>query len=214
MKRTIICVLGLAALAGAYLGSGVLAQPSGSMGPAATKVGLVNIGTIFKDYYKVQLFRKQFEEELKPFKEEEKRLTDIGIQWEKALKGGQLDEANKAKGIQTLKEVRRRLEDLQDQYKKKVAKKTEEQLVQLYKEVNDAIGSYASSQGYHLILGFGEPADANLMTFVNITRKMQAMDQGGTIPMYFSTSIDISQPVLSILNGPGRNGGGVQPVGH
>ena len=200
MKRTIICIMGLAALVGAYLASRALAQVPGSMGPAATKVGVVNIGTVFQKYGKVAMFREEFERDLKPFKEEEEKLKKLGIQWQTAIMSGKLKPEEKTAGEKTLVDIKRRLEDLKRLYQDKVAKKTEEQLVQLYQEVNDQVGKYAASQGFHLILAYGEPVDGNVMSFVNITRKMQAMDQGGVIPMYFSGSLDISQPVIDNLN--------------
>ncbi len=200
MKRTIVCVLALAGLAAVYLASQALAQQPMSPAPPATKVGLVNFGVIFKDWYRVAEFKQKFEADLKPFRDKEVYLKKVGSEWEAALRGGKLKDEEKAKGEKTIIEVRRQLEDLKREYQTKVAKQTEEQLVALYSELNQKVEGYAASQGYHIILAYGEPVDGNLNSFVNVTRKMQAMDGGALVPMYFSRSLDISQPLLSMLN--------------
>jgi Skp family chaperone for outer membrane proteins len=201
VKKMIFVVATLVVAAVAYFVGHTGAQTAAPPAPA-TKVGVVNIGLIFSKYEKVKLFRAEFEKELKPFKDEEEKLKKLIIDWQNALSNpeSKLTDAQKDQGTRTIKDCKRRLEDLALEYRKKVSKRTEEQLVQLYKEVNDKIKNYAVAQGFHMILGYGEPMDGDLLSFVNVTRKMQAMDQGGVIPMYFAGWMDISPHVLVTLN--------------
>jgi len=203
----IFVALGLAAATVAYFvgNTGAQQPPVGSVPSAgATKVGVVNIGFIFSKYEKVKIFRAEFEKELKPFRDEEEKLKKLIIDWQNALSNPKstLTPEQTEQGKRTITDCKRRLEDLGAEYRKKVSKKTEEQLVQLYKEVNEKIKSHAVTQGYHMILGYGEPMDGDLLSFVNVTRKMQAMDQGAVIPMYYAGWMDISPSVLEILNRP------------
>ena len=206
MKKVIFAVVaGLLTAALAYFAGQTSAQqppPATAPTAGATKVGVVNIGFIFSKWGMVKKFKEDFEKELKPFRDEEEKLKKLIIDWQNALSGGKLTPEQSDQGNRTIKDCKRRLEDLGQDYRKKVSKKTEEQLVLLYKEANEKIKNYAMTQGYHLILGYGEPMDGDLLSFVNVTRKMQAMDQGAVIPMYFSGALDISPYVLEILNRP------------
>jgi hypothetical protein len=38
------------------------------------------------------------------------------------------------------------------------------------------------------------------MTFANINRKLTGMDMGGTVPLYFHSTLDISDVVVQSLN--------------
>ena len=57
------------------------------------------------------------------------------------------------------------------------AKKSEDNLVALWAETQEAISDYATENGIELVFGFGEPLDKALSDrFPNINRKMNAMD--------------------------------------
>src|SRR5207249_4208309 len=107
---------------------------------------------------------------------------------------------DRTRGEQTLVDIKRRLEDIKRDYRLKYTKKTEEQLTQLYREVNDAIRSHAAMGGFTVILAYGEPPDQDLLSFANISRKTNAIDLGAIVPIYVANGLDISQSVLDSLN--------------
>jgi len=191
--KTIIYVTGLLALTVTYF-IGLLGaqQPA----PAATKVGVVNIGFIFSNYGKM----KKLYEEIEPRSDEAEKLKKLIVDWQNALNAGKLTPAQTEQGKHTIADCMRRLEDMRSRYKDGLGKNTEDRLVVLYKEVNEEIRRVAVSQGYHLILGYGEPVDGNLFSIANVTRKQDAMDQGAIVPIYFAGWLDISPQVLANLN--------------
>jgi Skp family chaperone for outer membrane proteins len=206
----------LAALLAAFIcaGSRLQAQapatppPVATVAPAVTKVGVVNIGAVFMKYQKAEFFKKETESILKPFRDEGEKLKKLAMDWESALRAvpNKLTDEQKKQGERTIIDVKRRLEDLDRDARNKIGKRNEEQIVQLYKEINQAVGSYAAANGFHLILAYGEPPLENdLLSFMNISRKMQAMDSGSVIPIYFTPGLDVSQPIIDTLN---RNYGG------
>ena len=70
-----------------------------------------------------------------------------------------------------------------------------------------------ASDGYDAIqLGYGEQIDGDPYSFANINRKMQGMDIGSCNPLYFSEGIDISRPVVEMLNLNFQRSSGVTPV--
>jgi Skp family chaperone for outer membrane proteins len=202
VKRTIVLVAGLAALTAAYFGSHLLAQTPGQSAPAVTKVGVVNIGSVFMKYEKAKIFKAETEQILKPFRDEGEKLKKYILDWQSALQNpkSQLTEEQRKQGERTIIDCKRRLEDLDREARTKVGKRNEEQIVQLYKEINEAVKGTAAAQGFHLIFGYGEPMDGDLLSFMNISRKMQAMDMGSIIPMHITGGLDISDSVVSNLN--------------
>lgn len=204
MKRTIALVAGLATLAAAYFGSQLVAQTGAPIGqpPAATKIAVINIGAVFMKYEKAKFFKQESETILKPFRDEGEKLRKLVVDWQTALAKvpNPLTEEQKKTGERTIIDCKRRLEDLEREARVKIGKRNEEQLVQLYKEIDSAVKGYAQSNGIHLVLGYGEPTDQDLFSFMNIGRKMGAMDNGGVIPLYASGGLEISEAVVQTLN--------------
>src|SRR5881227_1434900 len=70
VKRTILLVVGCAALAAlAYSATRLTAQVGGPAAPQVTKVGVVNVGTVFSKYTKALLLKEELQKSFKPFKD-------------------------------------------------------------------------------------------------------------------------------------------------
>jgi Skp family chaperone for outer membrane proteins len=173
-----------------------------------TKVGVVNVGLLFTGYEKAKVLKKELDDELRPLKEQAEKIKAAMIEHDKWLK----NPANKINTQQTeisqkaLRDGTRALEDLDLKARTMVGKKQETQLVQLYREVQVAVQSYAQQNGYHIILGYGDPPQLDAFAFANVNRRMTAMDMGTFVTMYVGPGLDISNEVLTRLNG------GVRPA--
>lgn len=232
MKRTMFFVGGLAALASlAYVGTRLSAQgtgtPAAAAAPAQTRIAFVNIETVFQNYTKAVTYKKEMEKTIEPFKTEADKLKAQILQWQKelgdpaSLKDPKFNKEQWEEGIKLYK---RKLEDLSAQVGKIVGKKNEEQVVQLYQEVNEAVKAYAVSNGFHAVMCYGESTKLPAMGFENISRKVQGMEGTGCLSfMYIAPGLDISQPVTEALNrgyrppqpitGGGPTGSGIQTTG-
>lgn len=207
MKRTILVLSALAIGVGIYTTSQLTAQ--GPVAVAATKVGTVNIGQVFQQYKKAEFFKYEMEQSLKPIRDEVEKLNKLIRDWQKALApGNKLNDQQKDQGARTIVDAKRRLEDLDREARKKIGKKNEEQIVQLYREVATTIDRYAKSQGFHVVFGYGDLPNSDPFSFVNIARKMQAMDGGGIVNIYSASGLDISNGVIASLNQAYINSGG------
>jgi Skp family chaperone for outer membrane proteins len=183
--------------------------------PQATKVGVVNIGVLFTKYEKATIFKKELEGELTPLKGEAEKIKNVMKQHQEWLEKYGKDPAQAAqaeKSQQALRAGQRALEDLDLQARKLIGKKQETQLIQLYKEIHAAVGTYAYQNGFHVVFAYGDPPDQDQFTFQNINRKMQGMDMGAAVPYYWANGLDISNDVLARLNATYRTGGGVSGV--
>jgi Skp family chaperone for outer membrane proteins len=200
----ILFVGGFAAmLAGVVAGSNYLFAngPSTVQPQQGTKIAVVNIGQVFNQYTRAIAFKKDLEGTLKPFKDKAKTLTDQITGWENALREGKVQEKDKEQYINAIKQNKRELEDMGSRIQKDLGQRQEQNLVTLWKEVDMGIAAVAKSQGYQIVLGYGDPIEKDLLNlFPNVNRKMQAMDLGSTVPLYVDAANDISGIVVFNLN--------------
>ncbi len=203
MKK-VIFALGLAGLlAGvAMFNQGSLTGTAQAQQPGAgTRVAVVNVGLVFTKYQKAMFYKTQLETTLKPYKDQGEKIVASMKQYAEPLKNGTVKDAKlKDQYEQYLLKCKRDMEDLDAQAKKLIGKQQEEHIITLFKDVNEAIKGFAKSNGYDLVLGYGQQIEGDIYSFQNINRIMQGMDLGSTTPLYFSGSIDISLAVVETLN--------------
>ena len=169
--------------------------------PGTTRVAVVNIGHVFNNYHRAQQFKKQLEADFEPFKVEAKRLTGNLKAWENAIAAEDFKKQTKEEYQEKIINGKRQLEDLSRTMQEKLGKKQEQNLVTLWQEVQEGIKDYATDNKIDLILGYGDPLDPTLMDqFANINRKMQAMDSGGTVPLFHARGVDVAPAVTELLN--------------
>ena len=183
----------------ALVGTLCLAGQARAQG-TGTRVAVVNIGVVFTKYEKAKNFKEEMERDLKPFKDEAEKIKKNVLDYQNAINNPKVPEKDKEQYAAYLRTLKRQLEDLDLEARKKIGKRQEEHLVQLYKEVSAQIQTVASSNGIHLVLGFGEPPNEDLLSFMNINRKLTGMDMGSTVPLYFNPALDISEHVVAALN--------------
>gem|GEM_PF-2555444 len=224
MKRTMLFVGGLLALAStAYVGSHLWAQGTGApAAPTQTRIAFVNIETVFQNYEKAVLYKKEMENAIAPFKVKAEKLKAEILQWQRELQdptSAKNPKFNKEQWEAGILKNKRDLEDLTKEVGKIVGTKNEEQVVQLYKEVNDAVQAHALANGFQAVMCFGESTKLPPLGFENISRKVQGMEGSGCMSfMYIAPGLDISQAVTEALNRRYRStatiptNSGVQPV--
>lgn len=206
MKRMIMIVTGFAVLAsGAYFSRDLFAQGGGAA-PApqmqGTKVAVVNIGLVFNQYRRALAFKLELEETLKRPKADAKVLMDEMEKYVKEIR----ETPNMSKTARDQREDliyknEQKLKDMNREIQRLLGKKSEDNLVILWKEVNMGIEAVSKHLGFQIVLGYGDPMDKDLLNlFPNVNRKMQAMDAGGAVPLYVHGSVDLSQAVADTLN--------------
>lgn len=201
-KRTVLLMAGMTALATAtYFASQIAAQPGSSGAPAGgVRIGVVNVGTIFVKYEKAKEFKLELQQKVEPFKKNMDKWHKEMVEYQELLQKN--DPRYKAEDLQkAITDRKRALEDANLAVRKLIGKQSEEQLVQLWREIVDRVEKYGQQVGFHIILGYGDPQDAKeLHTFANINRKMQGMDTGGLTPLYVTPGLDLSEQIVQSLN--------------
>jgi Skp family chaperone for outer membrane proteins len=193
---------GIAALATAtYFASQLWAQQGGSVAPSGgVRVAVVNVGTIFMKYRKAIDFKTDLQKKVEPFKSNMDKWHKEMVDYQELLQKN--DPRYKPEDLQkAITDRKRALEDANLAVRKLIGKQSEEQLVQLWREINERVRIYGQQNGFHIVLGYGDPQDEKeLHTFANINRKMQGMDTGGVTPLYVAAGLDISEQVVQSLN--------------
>jgi Skp family chaperone for outer membrane proteins len=214
VKRTIITLAGVAALGvAAYVGSTLWAQTTPAQPrPAApqTKVALLNLNYVIKNYNKWTSFQNDFKAVYTQFETQAKQKKSAMEAIAKEIQEGKLDPASKEAKEKQARQLQREMEDLNNDAKQALAKKSDDQMVIIYKEVREAGQRHAIAHGFDLVLHYNDAASqADFDAPANIARKMQV---GGLVPMYWNPALDISQDVVNTLNASFKNAGGVPPA--
>jgi Skp family chaperone for outer membrane proteins len=199
-----VLVLGVAALLVSGSSSHLLAQQ-----PAGTRVAIVNVGLVFSKYEKAKFYKAELETTLKPYKDKGEKIAAEMKKYGEPLKNKAVtDPKLKEQYEQYLLKLKRDMEDVDMEARKLIGKKQEDQIITLFKEVQGAIQGFAQSNGYHLVLGYGQQIEGDMYSFANINRIMQGMDLGSATPLFLVGGVDISQPVVDTLNAHYRGGSG------
>ena len=166
-----------------------------------TRVAVVNVGYVFYKYEKAQAFKKNLEASIQPYKEQAAKLTGLMKRNTDAIRNRDFSRFTEDDLNRGIKKAQRELEDLEAEIKGKLGKLQEDNLLQLWKEMQEAIKTYAKRGQLDLVLAYGDPIDKSLLDqFPNVNRKMQAMDTGSVVPLFIAPNTDISAGVTEILN--------------
>jgi Skp family chaperone for outer membrane proteins len=216
VKRTVAIVAGLAAagVGALYLGSTLSAQgPAPAQAPAQTRIGVVNTIQILKSYHKFTTFQTELKGIAKPFEDEDKKLKENLKKWEDYGQQPNLAAADREKAEDAIQKHKREIQDNALRGRKALTKRTDEQLVQLYREIEDAVSRYAASNGFHLVLQYDDAA-AEKYSAPNLQRKMNGIASTGcTGLMYSAPGLDLTGAVIANMNPPGAAGGPVPGPG-
>jgi Skp family chaperone for outer membrane proteins len=193
---------------GVYLGSRLWAQGPGTAAPAQPRIAVVNLVNIMANYSKAKLFQDEAKKAFGKFQADtedlRKKMGDAQKELEKP------DLKQREAWEKYILDLKRALEDVSMKFKKDFGARSEEQAVQLYKEVQDAVQRYAVSNNFHVVLQYNETINpTELNSNMHILRRLERPG-GALIPMYVANGLDISAAVVDNLN----RATGVNQAGH
>jgi outer membrane protein len=199
----VIAAVGLAGAAAALIYVGALwADPAPPAAPAApqvrTRVALLNLTYVIKNYKKYQAYQEEIKADLKKYDDQAKMEQAKVEALRKDIQDPKTSEADRAAKSKDLVAEQRKLEDISNEAKQYLGKKSDEQMVILYKEIQEAARRHATERGFDLVLHYNDATERDdYYTPANVARKMQA---GACLPLYFSQGMEISLDVVNALN--------------
>jgi Skp family chaperone for outer membrane proteins len=192
----------------AYLGSRLAAEPPGATPPKTaapatpppqpqTKVAVLNLSYVIKNYKKWVAFQEEYKKKLEGYDAElNKMKKDYETKDAEAKKI--TDKGMQEKLAKDMRDLRNQMQEKTEDGKKALAEMEATQFSTIYKDVQNIAERYARSRGIELIMHYNDgTTDAEVNNPVNIGRKMS---QGGCFPLYVTPGMDISKDVLTYLN--------------
>jgi Skp family chaperone for outer membrane proteins len=206
VKRTVVIVAGVVALSlVGYVGSRLTAQTgtaTKSPAPAApqpqTKVAVMNLSYVIKNYKKWTVFQDEYKQKLDAFDNQLKPMKENLEKWDKERNKPGTDAATKADLEKKMRETQFSMQTKADDYKKVLADFEGNSFTTIYNDVKNMTERFARNRGLELVMHYNDgTTDAEINTPTNIGRKM---GQGACFPLYKAPGMDISEDVLKYLN--------------
>jgi Skp family chaperone for outer membrane proteins len=175
-------------------------QPTAPARPAAaprTRIGLLNLTYVIKNYAKYVNFQEEIKKIVQPFQGTDAQLRKEGEELVKQKVPG--TPADKAAEIdRKLKDLQRKIEDNNAEAKLVLGRKTDDEMKILYMDVQEAAQRYAVSHEFDLVLHYNDAVTKeDYFSPMNISRKVQP---GALMPLYAAPGLDISTEVVNMLN--------------
>ena len=166
-----------------------------------SRIAIINLSTVVKGYQKYQDFQAQVKEEIEGYQKKDKELRAQVEQLNREYEDKEQPEQNRQEIADKLTQLKRAIEDNASKAKASLGKKSDEQMIMLYKEVQQAVTRYAKANDLDLVLHFNDADEktqaAERWSPQNVSRKMQA---GACMPMYMAPGLDISEEIVEALN--------------
>lgn len=199
MKRVTVMTT-LVALALVLVVGGTASAQGQSQG--GTRVAVVNIYNIMKNYKKVEMLNESLKQDMAPLEKKMKDAQEQFTAWKKIFEDPKTASKKKEEAQKNMVAYKRYMEDLVLERNKMLMKRGEEQAVQVYREIEDAIKRFSLTNGIHIVFQYYEPLEEDdRYSPRNIRRKLhECSNVGASAPIYIANGIDVSQHVLAILN--------------
>jgi Skp family chaperone for outer membrane proteins len=184
-----------------YLGSHLSAQTTGTAPTAAaprTRIALLNLAYVIKSYKKWETFQGEFKTLYQGYEAQVNSKKGQAEALAKEINDPKTPQTAKEAKEKEIKKLQREVEDIQNDAKQALAKKSDDQMVLIYKEVRDVATRYAYSHNFDMVLHYNDATtQADFDSPMNIARKMNA---GALMPLYVANGMDISMDVVNALN--------------
>jgi Skp family chaperone for outer membrane proteins len=199
-------------MAAVYIGGRSSAQtPAPTPRPLQTRIGLLNMVQVLKNYKKFQgiednikHYAQGVEKSLEPFRTELIRLKTI-YQDEKT------SEEEKKKIEHRMRQLQLDAQYKEEEAKKELIKMNGDAAVQIYKEVEDAVNLYARSNNLELVLFYNDAVTAeDFYHPANLQRKLT--QPAAVMPIFVTPGMDISNQIAANLNAKVTAGGAAAPT--
>ncbi|RMG14916.1 MAG: OmpH family outer membrane protein [Planctomycetota bacterium] len=200
-----ILALGLAVLAGSALAQDPPKRPA--RGPRPLKVGVVDIGVLFKGYKRKDELEKIINERREQMKEEiqkeRERVRDLR---ERLDKGGLRENSEPyLRAVTDIKLAQYQLELKQERLQASLKKLVEQHTLQILSELESTIEAYGRKYGYDLILKIDKAQRAGAGGESDLVQHFQERIFRAQISdvLYFNErALNITRNVETLLNSP------------
>jgi Skp family chaperone for outer membrane proteins len=162
-----------------------------------TRVALLNLTYVIKNYGKYSSFQSEIKKLIEPFQNTDTQYRKEAEELSKQITPTTTAE-KRAEIERKLKDIQRKVEDNNAEAKVVLGKKTDDEMKIVYMDVVAAAQGYATSHEFDLVLHYNDAVTKeDYFSAANISRKLQS---GALMPLYAAPGMDISQEVVNLLN--------------
>jgi Skp family chaperone for outer membrane proteins len=163
-----------------------------------TRIALLNLTYVIKNYEKFKTFQQEILNDFKSFQEKDEVKKKLLEESSKESQDPKTTEARRKELAKQIKDLEREIQDNNVAAKKAMKQKGDEQMKVLYLDIVDAATRHARSHDFEMVLHYNEATTKeDFYSTENVARKLQA---GTLLPLYAAPGLDISQEVAEALN--------------
>lgn len=176
-------------------------NPPAASPPARTRIGILNLTYVVKNYNKYKLFQEEIKGIVEPFQKKDADLRQQleGLRKQAAeLPRGAAQTPQGEELERKARDIQRQLEDNGAEIKLRLGKRSDDEMKIIFMDITQAVQSYASSHDFEMVLHYNDAVTKeDFLSAQNIGRKLST---GALMPMYWQPSMDISMDVVNVLN--------------
>jgi Skp family chaperone for outer membrane proteins len=174
-------------------------EPLKEMPESKVTTAYFNLNVVVKGYDRYKQFTQEMKEEVSETETKVNKLKEQMQAASKELTDPELTLEERKAIERRITQYQRRLEDTMKEGREFIGKKTDEELVVIYHDIQECVARYAKANGIEVVLHYNDaPMDTKeYHSAQNIARKMQA---GALVPVYFAPGTEISDKILKELN--------------
>jgi Skp family chaperone for outer membrane proteins len=188
-----LAVLGI----GIGLGSLGRAQQQFQRPPLQTRIAIVNLSQVIKNYKKFQAFEGDLKSQTQAIQRDLDQKKTQATSEQKEMEQPATPPERREQLERHIKQMQREVQDSIEDAKQKMSKREFDQLIQTYKEVKDAVDAYARAYAIELVLQYNDAVGPEVYVPGNFQHKLA---NRACMPIYVDPRMDITEPVTTMLN--------------
>jgi Skp family chaperone for outer membrane proteins len=164
---------------------------------AGTKVGVVNMNKVLKNFNKAQQLNNHIASQVNAFGQQitakREQMEKLKAEMAKSVNPTEVENMRK-QAVQ----IEREMQDLDAEARKQISNQQNSIATSIYKDIEGVIQRVAVANGFDIVLSFPDATtDTEMYSQPNVVRKLASQ---AAIPIYFKPHVDLSDAVVQTLN--------------
>jgi Skp family chaperone for outer membrane proteins len=172
--------------------------PMTSPGLPGTRVAVVNINKVLKNYSKAQTLNNAIRGKVQGYA---KMMNDKRDEMQRAqaeLAKPTTPQAMKENLEKQIVNLQRQLQDIDNDARKVIGKEQGDIAVQIFREIEGVVRAVAASNNFDIVLSYPDATEDNEMYVQdNVVRKLASQ---AAMPLYYKPHVDMTAAVIQTLN--------------
>lgn len=163
-----------------------------------TRVAVVNINSVLKNYLKAQYLNNSIKNEVQGYATQMNKIKEEVAKNQAEIAKPTTTTPQREQMERAVVALNRQLQDLDNDARKKITSKQGEIATAIYREIETVVDAVAKTNNFDLVLSYPDATTKEEMYVVdNVVRKMASQ---AAIPLYYKPHIDLTNAVIATLN--------------